>query len=75
MPNVRNIIDNHNKKIQQNAKTDDTEQRKKSTKSCNYRKPVEWSSQRQLPTKIRNLPSNCNKQKRRIKGNVHWTDK
>ena len=35
MPNVRNIIDNRNKKIQQNAKTDDTEQREKSTKSCN----------------------------------------
>ena len=41
MPNVRNIIDNHNKKNQQNAKTDDTEQREKLTKSCNCRKPAE----------------------------------
>ena len=28
-----------------------------------------------LSTKIRNLPSNCNKEKRRIKRNIHWTDK
>ena len=41
MPNVRNIMDNRNKKIQQNAKTDDTEQREKSTKSCNCRRPAE----------------------------------